>query len=121
MQALGPLNLRRNCGDNPPVMPIFKAAEAKTAPPWSDISGWDMNTHTPGAIIERHFHDHDELVIIVLGRMLVRTEGTEEVLEPGDAVLTRAGESHEWLALDESIAIHVEARLQGQKRRGHLH
>jgi quercetin dioxygenase-like cupin family protein len=102
-------------------MPIFKAKDGKPAREAADFSGWNVHTHTPGAITERHFHDSDELVVIAYGRMLVRTEGTEAVLEPGDSVLTPAGEPHEWLALDEAVSIHVKGRLAGQKRRGHLH
>ena len=102
-------------------MPVYRAKDAKKAPEWAGLSGWGMNTHTPGTLAERHYHDHDELVLIVMGRMVVRTEGTEAVLGPGDSVLTRAGDSHEWLALDETITVHVEMPLKGQKRPGHLH
>ena len=102
-------------------MTIYKAGENKSLPDWCGLTGWDMSHHTPGTLIESHFHDHDELVIIVLGRMLVRTGNTETILLPGDSVLTRAGDTHEWLALDESTAVHLAMRLQGQKRPGPLH
>jgi len=101
-------------------MPIYRAGQEKRLPEWSEFSGWGIDTHPPGTLIERHHHDHDEIVIIALGKMLVRTEGGETVLGPGDSVLTRAGEEHEWLALEETVAVHVAPRLQQGKKPGHL-
>ena len=72
--------------------------------------------------IEPHYHDCDEYYLLLSGRMKVRSEGVEYVLEPGDALLTRMGDEHEILeVIEDSTMVWMETELRGDRRPGHLH
>lgn len=101
-------------------MPILKAGAGKTVPDWADLSEWGVSRMPAGQRVERHFHDAHEYVVIVSGRVEVKTEGQAVALGPGDTVLTRRGEEHEWLALEDATAVWVMSRLTGRCRPGHL-
>ncbi len=101
-------------------MPVLKAGTAKAIPEWADYSDWGVSHMPVGQHVDRHFHDSHEFVLIVSGRVRVGTEGAETDLGPGDAVLTRMGDEHEWWALEESVAIWATSRLMGRCRPGHL-
>jgi len=101
-------------------MPILRAGAPKAIPAWADYSEWGVANMPKGQQVERHFHDSHEFVLIVSGRVRVITEGVTADLGPGDAVLTKMGDDHEWLALEESVSIWAVTRLEGRKRPGHL-
>ena len=101
-------------------MPILRAGTPKAVPEWADFSDWGVSRMPDGQHVGRHFHDSGEFVLIISGRVKVDTEGMVEELGPGDAVLTKMGDEHEWWALEESVAIWAVSRLMGQKRPGHL-
>lgn len=101
-------------------MPVLKAGGAKAVPEWADYSDWGVSHMPKGQKVDRHFHDAHEFVLIVSGKVQVDTEGAVTDLGPGDAVLTRMGDEHEWLALEDSVAIWAVSRLMGEKRPGHL-
>jgi quercetin dioxygenase-like cupin family protein len=49
----------------------------------------------PGSSIGYHTHKGDfEVYYILSGKALVNDNGTEHILEPGDSILCRNGESH---------------------------
>ena len=101
-------------------MPILKAGVGREIPAWADYSDWGVSRMTSGDHVDRHFHDSHEFVLIVSGRVRVETEGARTDLEPGDAVLTKMGDEHEWWALEDSVAIWATSRLMGPCRPGHL-
>ena len=101
-------------------MPVFRASAGKNIPAWADFSDWGVAIMPAGQHVERHFHDAHEFVVIVSGRDRVDTEGAATELGPGDAVLTKMGDEHEWLALEDSVSIWAVSRLEGLKRPGHL-
>ena len=74
-----------------------------------------------GQRVETHFHDGVEFVVVVSGKIRVRTEGVTRDLLAGDTVITRMGDEHSWLALRKSVSIWAVSRLGGRKRPGHLH
>ena len=41
-----------------------------------------------------HIHDRDEVVYVLDGRLIINVNGTEHILEPGDAILIEKGERH---------------------------
>jgi uncharacterized cupin superfamily protein len=53
------------------------------------------NTVEPGASIGEHEHKRDEEVYIILdGRGMMRVDGVEHEVGPGDVCLTRSGHTH---------------------------
>jgi len=102
-------------------MPIIRSGAAKTVPEWADYSDWGVAHMPKDQHVERHFHDSHEFVVIVSGRVRVITEGATTDLGAGDAVLTRMGDEHEWIALEPSVSIWATSALAGRKRPGHLH
>lgn len=101
-------------------MPVFRAGAGKAVPEWGDYSDWGVSHMPQGQFVERHYHDSNEFVLIVSGRVQVETEGAVTDLGPGDAVLTKMGDEHSWRALEDSVAIWATSRLMGAKRPGHL-
>jgi quercetin dioxygenase-like cupin family protein len=101
-------------------MPLIPAQGPKSVPAWADYYDWGINHIAKGVYFEPHFHDHHEFVVLISGRMKTHTEGKDIVMEAGDVLLTEMGESHDWLALEDSVAFWAGTRLQGQKRPGHL-
>jgi mannose-6-phosphate isomerase-like protein (cupin superfamily) len=102
------------------MMPLFPKEGAKAVPDWADFSDWGVNHLKKGVYFEPHFHDAHEFVVLISGRLKTVTEGREYFMEAGDALLTKMGEAHDWLVLEDSVSLWACARLQGQKRPGHL-
>ncbi|MEK7475703.1 MAG: cupin domain-containing protein [Candidatus Coatesbacteria bacterium] len=101
-------------------MPILKAGRPRRIPQWADLSDWGVSRQARGNCVETHYHDAVETVVIVSGKVRVRTEGVSRDLGPGDTVITRMGETHSWLALRKSVSVWMVSRLRGCKRPGHL-
>jgi quercetin dioxygenase-like cupin family protein len=102
-------------------MPILKAGKPKKVPKWADLSEWGVSVMKKGQYVETHFHDGYEFVVMVSGRIRVKTEGGTHIIGPGDTVITKMGDTHDWLALEKSVSVWVTSRLRGRKRPGHLH
>ena len=102
-------------------MPILKAGRPKKIPKWANLSDWGVSIMPAGQYVEKHFHDGYEFVVVVSGKIRVKTEGVTRDLGPGDTVITRMGDEHSWLALRKSVSIWAVSRLKGRKRPGHLH
>ena len=74
------------------------------------------------AQVELHYHDADEIWFIVEGRARVVSEGQEYDVGPGDLLCTGMGDEHGTIEVHEDIlGFFLEAELEGQKRKGHLH
>jgi quercetin dioxygenase-like cupin family protein len=102
-------------------MPILKSGRPRKIPKWADYSDWGVSIMPVGQYVEKHFHDGHEFVVVISGKIRVRTEGVTRDLGPGDTVITKAGNEHSWLALRKSVSLWAVSRLQGRKRPGHLH
>lgn len=92
--------------------------------PSDDFPYWGLVSFKAGErnVTELHFHDCDEYVFMVSGKILMRSEGIEYILGPRDVLVTRMGDEHELLEiLEDATYFWCEGPLRGLKRPGHLH
>src|SRR5262249_38804776 len=54
------------------------------------------NEVAPGVVVPRHFHDHEEVVLVEEGSMWVELDGERVTAEPGRAVIVPANAVHAW-------------------------
>jgi mannose-6-phosphate isomerase-like protein (cupin superfamily) len=103
-------------------MPIIQGQQALDSS--AEFSGWGLARFKKGQVnvTEPHHHDCDEFVFMIEGRMLIRSEGIDYLLGPGDVLATRMGDEHEILEIvEDTTYFWLETELRGQKRSGHLH
>lgn len=103
-------------------MPIIQGPH--TNQPSDAITSWGLAQFTKGqkAVTESHFHDADEFVCMISGRMHMRSEGVDYVLEAGDVLATWMGDEHEVVEiLEDTTYFWFEGPLRGRRRPGHLH
>lgn len=75
-----------------------------------------------GGRFDRHYHDDHELWIITKGMAKVVTDGVEHLVQPGDLVMTPAGEVHDVLEVYEDLeGYFVETGHPAGGRTGHLY
>lgn len=102
-------------------MPIIQGKNANQ--PANDFTYWGLARFKKGErnITEPHFHDCDEYVFMIEGRMHMRSEGIDYILEPKDVLVTRMGDVHEVVEiLDDTVYFWAEGPMRGLKREGHL-
>lgn len=102
-------------------MPIIQGPHANL--PANDFTYWGLAKFQKGQrhITEPHFHDCDEYVFMIEGKMLMRSEGIDYVLEPRDLLVTRMGDVHEVVEiLEDTVYFWAEGPMRGLKREGHL-
>ena len=103
-------------------MPLI---QGKNAPhPTGEFNGWGLAKFKAGQknVTESHYHDCDEFVFMIEGEMLMRSEGIDYTVVPGDVLVTRMGDEHEILEiLEDTVYFWMETEFRGQKRQGHLH
>lgn len=105
----------------PTPMPIIQGKNTTEAAP--DYTYWGLVHFKAGQrnITEPHFHDCDEFVFMVSGKMTMRSEGILYTLEGGDVLVTRAGFVHEVVEIiEDTCYFWAEGELRGLKRTGHL-
>ncbi len=103
-------------------MPIIQGPNVTL--PSDDFTFWGLANFKAGErnVTELHFHDCDEYVFMVSGRMLMRSEGIDYIMEPGDVLVTRMSDEHALLEiLEDTTYFWCEGPLRGLKRPGHLH
>ena len=54
------------------------------------------NTVEPGVVVPRHFHDHEEVVVVEEGSMWVEIDRVRVTAGPGRAVIVPANAVHAW-------------------------
>jgi mannose-6-phosphate isomerase-like protein (cupin superfamily) len=102
-------------------MPIIQGKNANE--PTGEFCGWGLAKFQAGRknVTSLHYHDCDEFVFMIEGRMVIRSEGVVYTLEPKDVLVTRMGDEHEILEiLEDTTYFWMETELRGEKRRGHL-
>ena len=103
-------------------MPVIQGKNANN--PTDEFTGWGLAQFQAGEknVTELHYHDCDEFLFMVEGKLVVRSEGVVYTLEKGDAFVTRMGDEHEILEiLQDTVYFWLETELRGQKRSGHLY
>ena len=112
----------------PPVSPTVVVAERDIAvrqpgphqgegmttawPFFADATGFDLvfrkRALHPGATIGGHVNDKDEIYYVLSGRGELALNGSIREVGPGDAILTRSGDSHGLRQLgDEDLVIFI--------------
>ncbi|MDX2111901.1 MAG: cupin domain-containing protein [Verrucomicrobiota bacterium] len=102
-------------------MPIIQGPH--TTQPAPDFTAWGLAKFPAGGrnITEPHFHDCDEFVFMIEGRMRMRSEAIDYELTPGDVLVTRMGDVHEVTEIiEDTVYFWAETELRGQRRTGHL-
>ncbi|MGI8907645.1 MAG: cupin domain-containing protein [Candidatus Sumerlaeaceae bacterium] len=105
-------------------MPIIRGDKLRNFPEAAKIAGYGVarykaRTNNP---VEAHFHDGEELWMMVEGRIRGKLDGAEFELGPNEVLLTMPGQEHELVeVLEDSTIVWLEQNLQGRKRQGHLH
>ena len=103
-------------------MPVIRRETLDQKPDWLKASAFGMFRVPKGGAVELHYHDADEVWFIVEGRARVVSEGLEYEVGPGDLLCTGMGDEHGTIEVREDIfAFFLEADLEGEKRKGHLH
>ncbi len=92
----------------------------KSFPDWSETSNYGINSLKAGAEVEPHFHDCNEYWIIISGRGDAMSEGRPYHLEPGDILLTKAGDYHSLKVTEDMVAVYYYGVMPEHGRRGHL-
>lgn len=70
---------------------------------------------------DNHYHDFNEIWIILKGSGTAISEGIQYEFEEGDCILTMMGDHHDLPFVKEEIkGIYFETSLRGKKRLGHL-
>ncbi|SMB83184.1 cupin domain-containing protein [Deinococcus hopiensis] len=65
-------------------------------------------TFTPGARTAWHIHPHEQILVVTLGRGLLRRKGeTPQVMNQGDTFIVQAGEEHWHGAAPDSLMQHL--------------
>jgi len=102
-------------------MPVARDASGK--PEWCSWSAFGIFVCEEAEHFDDHFHDADEYWLIFEGRALVRSEGVEYEVGPGDVVCTKMGDNHDVVRVLEAPlkGFYIEDELRGRKRPGHLH
>ncbi len=103
-------------------MPIIQGPNVTA--PTDEFSAWGIAEFKAGHknVTESHYHDCDEFVFMVAGKMLIRSEGIDYIVGPGDVLVTRMGDEHQVLEILEDVRYFwCEGPLRGEKRPGHLH
>ena len=102
-------------------MPVIRTPAKQ--PAWLRWSAFGMAEIHHASELEPHFHDADEYWLVFGGRARVRSEGVVHELNPGDILVTRAGDEHDLLEITEAPlrCFWIEDELTGRRRPGHLH
>jgi len=104
-------------------MPIVNLEKLDLFPDFPFRKG-GIHYYKPGeSLVERHYHDCDEIWIVLSGKARVHSGGQDYIVGTGDIVWTKMGEEHELLEIIEYPYSHIwmEWALQGLSRPGHLH
>ena len=71
--------------------------------------------------VDAHYHDCDEIWVLLEGRATVVVDGEHAPMQPGDCLLIPMGAIHDMPDAPEPVkAVYFETSLRGQKRIGHL-
>ena len=90
-------------------------------PSWSETTKYGINTLKIGDTVKLHFHDANEYWIIIQGRGIATSEGSTYELGPGDMLLTKAGDEHSLIVIEEMVAVYFYGVMPEGGRFGYLY
>ncbi len=103
-------------------MPVYQRMDEQRRPAWSHVTSAGVFRVPRDGRFDNHYHDCDEYWMIFQGKALVRTEGQDFLVGPGDIVCTRAGDDHDIVEVYEDLAgFWFEDATPPGGRTGHLH
>jgi mannose-6-phosphate isomerase-like protein (cupin superfamily) len=95
---------------------IFRAENVAAPSDRGDPVSYPKRTN-----IDAHYHDCDEIWVLLEGRANVVVDGEHAPMQPGDCLLIPMGAIHDMPEAPEAVkAVYFETSLRGQKRIGHL-
>lgn len=98
-----------NCG-------VFKMTWSENPKNIGDPTNYDRNTD-----FDNHYHDCDEYWIIFNGTAVVMSEGNQYIISEGDCVITKMGDHHDIVNINDILeGVYFETTLKGKQRLGHL-
>jgi quercetin dioxygenase-like cupin family protein len=65
------------------------------------------NTVEPRVSVPRHFHEHEEVVLVEEGQIWVEIDGARVAAEPGQAVIIPARAVHAWGTLSHARVLFI--------------
>lgn len=87
-----------------PIYPTDDWLNETNRPEWcATTSAGRFTIPLVGARFDRHFHDEDEFWMISDGKAKIAVDDDERYVQAGDIVLTRAGDSHDFLEVYEEV------------------
>lgn len=91
-------------------------------PDWCEIGSIGRFTvPMEGGRFERHHHDDHEIWFIADGKARILVDGAHRYVQSGDIVLTRAGDTHDFVEVYETVrGFFTETGLPHGGRIGHL-
>jgi mannose-6-phosphate isomerase-like protein (cupin superfamily) len=106
-----------------PVLPPGSWFGPHTRLDWCEVAAIGRFTvPVAGGRFDRHHHDDHEIWFIAAGKAKILTDGTEQYVQAGDIVLTRAGDDHDVVEVYEDLrGFFTETGHPGGGRTGHLH
>jgi len=103
-------------------MPVYQQLSENQRPGWCQVTSAGVFRVPRNGQFDNHYHDCDEYWLIFAGKALVRTEGQEFLVGPGDMVCTKAGDEHDVVEVYEDLAAFwFEDTTPPGGRVGHLH
>jgi mannose-6-phosphate isomerase-like protein (cupin superfamily) len=90
-------------------------------PAWSETSKYGINTLQVGDTVKLHFHDAHEYWVIIKGKGMATSEGITYELEPGDMLMTKAGDEHSLIVTEEMVAVYYYGVMPPGGRFGYLY
>ena len=107
-------------------MPVIEPGSwlnPENRPDWAEIATIGrFAIAVDGGRFDRHFHDDHEVWFLWEGKAKILIEGEERYVQAGDIVLTRAGDTHDFVEVYETVrGFFTETGHPSGGRTGHLH
>jgi mannose-6-phosphate isomerase-like protein (cupin superfamily) len=106
-----------------PVIEPGSWLHPENRPDWAEIATIGrFAIPVDGGRFDRHFHDDHEVWFLWEGKAKILIEGEERYVQAGDIVLTRAGDTHDFVEVYETVrGFFTETGHPSGGRTGHLH
>ena len=122
---LGKISIDTSTGYPPPFNKVVEGRSRKRLGRAAGLTHFGVNICTlkPGAASsQRHWHENeDEFVYVLEGEVVLREDGGETVLKPGDAAAWKAGvpNGHYLINRSDRNAVFIEVGTRASTERAH--